>query len=382
MERLDWKKPIRLNILLLRLVGLWPEGDGSYKPDLYILYAIVIWLYQISHIFFQTINMFFILSDLEAMTGTIFILMTKILAVLKTYCLIKNMKMLKRLLTTLDSDQFQPKNLQQRDLIQPNLNAWAMIAISLRSFATVWLLSWCSFPILDKTYTEYRLPFLAVYPFDAKVSPNYELTYFYQFTATAYITLSNINIDTLIAALNMYIGAQFDILCDDLRNLSRDDSRDVYAKLKGCIHHHREILKFADNANKFYNWLLFFQFFVGGISIGVSMFQLTLVVPLSSQFYSFLTYSNGISVEVFMYCWFGNEIEIKSSRLAYAVFESEWVNFPPEVKKDMIFFILRIRNSLKISALGLFSLSLETFMRILRTAWSYFALLRQVNSPT
>jgi hypothetical protein len=70
---------------------------------------------------------------------------------------------------------------------------------------------------------------------------------------------------------------------------------------------------------------------VSGTAIGLSMFQLTLVrrrlfkkdllkrfiriafqlVPLSSEFFSLLSYGLAITVQIFMYCWFGNEVEIK-----------------------------------------------------------------------
>jgi hypothetical protein len=86
-----------------------------------------------------------------------------------------------------------------------------------------------------------------------------------------------------------------------------------------------------------------------------------------------------------------------------------------EVKKNMIFFVMRCQKPVKMSALDLFYLTLDTFMRvrcltknkviylksvlnniklfgygvvsankfllqILRAAWSYFALLHQVSS--
>ncbi|RZC39078.1 7tm 6 domain containing protein [Asbolus verrucosus] len=292
--------------------------------------------------------------------------------------------MLKQLMATINNDLFQPKNSQQRSLIQPNLKAWKKTVATFWFFTLGWLFFLMLCPFFDKTVNEYRLPFLAWYPYSVKASPQYELSYLHQFISVTTMSMVNVNIDSLIAALNMYIGAQFDILCDNLRNVydnSRDSPTDVEEKLKNCINHHREILKFASYANKFYNWLIFEEFFVGGISIGLSMFQLTVVVPFSSEFHSFISYSTAISVQVFMYCWFGNEIEVKSSKLPYAIFESDWTSLPPKIKKELLIFLIRVQQPLKMSAFGLFYLSLETFVKILRTSWSYFALLRQINSP-
>ncbi|RZC42852.1 7tm 6 domain containing protein, partial [Asbolus verrucosus] len=382
MERFDWKRTIRANILVLRVVGVWPPDDEEYGCNLYTAYKITNFLFlQASILFFQTAFLLLNLIDLQAVTGTIFVLLMEMLAPLKSYSLFRNMKMLKQLMITINSDLFQPKNAQQRSLIQPTLDAWKKIVSAYWFFTLSWLFLLMLSPIFDER-VEYRLPFLAWYPYNTKTSPQFELTYLHQFVAVTTISITNISIDSLIAALNMYIGAQFEILCDDLRNFydAGKDSRDeVKERLKNCVHHHREILKFAQNANKFYNMTILEEFFAGAICIGLSMFQLTVVPPFSSEFHSFISYANAISVQVFMYCWFGNEIELKSTKLPYAIFESDWTSLPQEVKQEMIIFLIRTQRPLKMSAFGLFYLSLETFVRILRTAWSYFALLRQVN---
>ncbi|RZC38457.1 7tm 6 domain containing protein, partial [Asbolus verrucosus] len=366
MDRLDWNRIFRFNILMLKLTGLWPSGDGSYGFNLYTLYTIVsILLFHIVFIGTQTINLYFIRDDLNSITGTIFILLTDMSASLKTYGLIKNMKILKQLMTTVNHDVFQPKTPQQKNLILPNIRFWQIIVLTVWFFSAGCLILWSLFPILDKSFHQYRLPFLAWYPYNIKTSPQYELTYAYQVVSISVLAVVNVNIDNLIAYLNMYVGSQFDILWDDLRNLRGFDKNDkdyVNRKLINCVHHHREILKFADYANRFYNWLLFVQFFVGGFSLGLAMFQLTVVTPFSSEFHSLISYLNAIVVQVFLYCWFGNEIEIKSRKLPYAIFQSNWTDVSAEVKKNMIFFGLRLQKSLQISAFGLFFLSLETFV--------------------
>ncbi|RZC37616.1 7tm 6 domain containing protein [Asbolus verrucosus] len=341
VENFSWQQTLKVNILMLKMLGLWPPGDGTYGFNLYTLYKIFSALcFELCHIGAQTVKLFFILDDLQAVTGSIFVLLMEMLGLLKSYCIIRNMGMLKQLTITLSNDLFQPKNLHQKNLIQPSLNAWKSIASALWILCFGWMLTWMLSPIFDKSFKQYRLPFLAWYPYNTQTSPQYELTYLHQLTGISYICMNSLTSDTLIAALNMYIGAQFDILSDDVRNFYdgvKSSPADASGKLKSCIKHHKEILKLAEHANHFY--------------------------------------------KIFLYCWFGNEIEIKSSKLPYAVFESDWTELPPEVKTLLIIFILRTQRPLKMSAYGLFFLTLETFVKILRTAYSYFALLREVNSP-
>ncbi|RZC40536.1 7tm 6 domain containing protein [Asbolus verrucosus] len=383
--RFDWKRTIRLNIVVLKILGLWPPGDEICGCTFYTLYEILNLLFlQIVVIVFQTVNLFLNIDDLKVVTGTIFVLLMEMLAPTKCYTIIKNTRILKQLMATINDDLFQPRNSQQLTLVQPNINAWRKTVATFWFFTLGWLLFLILYPIFDKTANESPLPFLAWYPYSIKASPLYELSYFHQIISVSTMSMVHINIDSLIAALNMYIGAQFDILCDNLRNFydsGTDSPTDAEEKLKNCISHHKKILKFAEYTNEFYNWLIFQEFFVGGISIGLSMFQMTVVVPFSNEFHSFMSYSTAVSVQVFMYCWFGNEIELKSSKLPYAIFESDWTSLPPKIKKELIIFFIRVQQPLKMSAFGLFYLSLETFVKILRTSWSYFALLRQINSP-
>ncbi|RZC43269.1 hypothetical protein BDFB_014002, partial [Asbolus verrucosus] len=174
--KFDWKRTIRLNILVLKIVGLWPPGDEIYGYTFYTPYEILNVLFlQIGIIVFQTVNLFLNIDGLEVVTGTIFMLLMEMLAPIKSYTIIKNTGMLKQLMATINNDLFQPKNSQQRSLIQPNLKAWK------KTVATFWFftLGWLFFLMF------------------VKASPHYELTYLHQFTSVTTMSMVNVNIDSL-----------------------------------------------------------------------------------------------------------------------------------------------------------------------------------------
>jgi hypothetical protein len=205
MENFDWKLTIRANILVLKVAGLWPKGSEIYKLNLYTLYFFV---FINGHNFFQAANIFFVYTDLEALSALIFVTITDVLASFKVYCFIRNIAILKRLL----------------------------------AFTT--LVLWAIFPIMDGTVKDRRLPFSAWYPYNTKISPLYEITYLYQVISVWCLAIANLNMDTLIAALMMYIGCQCDILCDDMKNLRNSVESDFNRKLLDCIEHHKTILRY------------------------------------------------------------------------------------------------------------------------------------------
>ncbi|KAJ3636029.1 hypothetical protein MTP99_008879 [Tenebrio molitor] len=314
MENFDWKLTIRANILVLKVAGLWPKGSETYKFNLYTLYSFVsLNLFINAHNFFQAANILFVYTDLEALTALIFVTITDVLASFKVYCFVRNIAILKTLMVKLDKQIFQPRNEKQRDLVRPNLNSWKYTYEAFYIPVVTTLVLWAIFPIIDGTVKDRRLPFSAWYPYNTKTSPSYEITYLYQVISIWFLAIANLNMDTLIAALMMYIGCQCDILCDDMKNLRNSVEDDFNRKLLDCIEHHKTILRFATDCNKFLSDIALGQFFASSVSLAVAMFQLTLVSPLSGECYSLLFYVSSITVQISLYCWFGNEVEIKVS---------------------------------------------------------------------
>jgi hypothetical protein len=244
MEKFDWKLTISRNIFMLKIVGLWPPGDDTYTTNLYSLYSFIsILLFIYGHNFFQTVNIFFIFPDLEAIAGTIFVTLSEMLTMVKSYYMVQNMGILKQLMVTIKSDIFQPRNPRQIQMIKPSLTFWKTVSSMLWGASSGAVFFWATYPILDKSVQQRRLPFLAWYPYDTTISPLYEFTYIYQIISVAFIAAATLSIDTLIAALNMFVGAQCDILCDDLRHLPGEEP-DFNRTLLKCIEHHKEILRY------------------------------------------------------------------------------------------------------------------------------------------
>ena len=242
MKKFDWKAATRINTLMLKSVGLWPEGDGTYNFNTYTIYAVIsINLFVNGHTFFQVMNIFFVYSNLEALTATIFITASEVLVSVKVYNYVQNIKLLKKLKNDLDTDIFQPTNEAQILLIEPHLKMWKATYFAFCIPSTAAVVLFAAFPILDQTIKEYRLPFSAWYPYNTKISPLYEITYLYQVIGILFTAIVNLNTDALISALMMYVAAQCDILCDELRNLT--GSENIHEKIIICVRRHQAMLR-------------------------------------------------------------------------------------------------------------------------------------------
>lgn len=243
MSNFSWKATVEVNIKSLKILGLWPKGDETYKLNWYTLYAVfgVIGL-LCAHSFVQTFNIYFIINDLEAFTSSIFVTLSCVGTVAKTYYLLQNMELLKQLFVDITQDIFQPKNERQRILVQPSIKFWQRFYLIFRGLCYCTTFFWSTYPILDKWTRDHRLPFLAWYPYNITKSPLYEITYIHQVVSIWYLVSASLNIDVLIAALNMFVGAQCDILYDNLKNIG-ENKEEINQNLINCIKHHTEIVK-------------------------------------------------------------------------------------------------------------------------------------------
>ena len=131
-------------------------------------------------------------------------------------------------------------------MVQPALKSWKLMYITFSVMTSYTVLIWTIFPFLNSSFKERSLPFAAWYPYDSKKSPFYELTYVYQVLGVWYLAVATINMDTLIAALMVLIGAQCDILCDNLKTIRSDlhPRGNFNENMIKYITHHQEIIRY------------------------------------------------------------------------------------------------------------------------------------------
>lgn len=313
MSTFNCKSPIALNLLKLKLCGLYPTCQ-QYKLRFYTLWSvIVIASFNFGPNLFQSIYLIVNINDLEEVAAASFVTLPELLSLAKAFFVIVNMKVLKRLISTIESETFQPKNLKQEKMFDNNFMFWKTFYVVYWTMSFGAIFFWSTYPIFDKSISMHRLPFPAWYPLNVKQSGFYECAYLYQVFGVLCIATTAISVDTLICAIHIYITIQFDLLSDNVRHICDDTSNKSTStqKLINCIKHHRQIIEFIADANQFSNWIMLLQFFISAVSIGITMFRLSIVTPLSSEFYSLTAFLLSIIVEIFMFCWCGNTVEIK-----------------------------------------------------------------------
>lgn len=87
-----------------------------------------------------------------------------------------------------------------------------------------------------------------------------------------------------------------------------------------------------------------------------------------------------MTLQIFLPCYFGNEITNASSKLSAALFHSKWTTGDESMMKIMKVFMENTKKEMKISVLGVFDLNLSTFSKIINSAYSLYAILKQIKN--
>ncbi|XP_023313103.1 odorant receptor 43a-like isoform X2 [Anoplophora glabripennis] len=124
---------------------------------------------------------------------------------------------------------------------------------------------------------------------------------------------------------------------------------------------------------------IFILFVGGGLILCSSLFSVSVVKIGSLEFIMLLFYLICMLIEQFFYCWFGNEIIFKSSLILQSAFNTPWVSCNVKFQKILLVFMLKTSKPISILTGGLFTMSVPVFVSILRTTYSYFTLLKNIQ---
>nr|QGW45420.1 odorant receptor 47 [Bradysia odoriphaga] len=261
----------------------------------------------------------------------------------------------------------------------------------------------------------FMVTFYVVVFFEVGVAPflNNEYTLFFQIAFpldwkhnAIYFWIANIFLGTgvglsgapiMFSATVWYLllicSSRYDALANELRNMGRlkeqervgasNESwnhkvflQDLISSIDRLLH----LRGLINDVEAFCSFLFFVQLGTSGLCICGSVYALAFSLGnnlLEFIIHVYILFYN-IS-EIFMITYFGNEIMLSSQRLAYSLFASDWIEQPQSTKKILLIFGEHLKRSHQLLIAKLYPLTLGTFTSIVRSAYSMFNVLKEMN---
>nr|XP_012143124.1 PREDICTED: odorant receptor 46a, isoform B-like [Megachile rotundata] len=108
--------------------------------------------------------------------------------------------------------------------------------------------------------------------------------------------------------------------------------------------------------------------------ICLTIYQLT-YAENSASFVATGMYLMCVFSQIFYYCLCGNVVKVKSAEFPDEIFSSGWPSWNDSSKKVLLMVIRRSRTPIEFTSMHMVSLSLESFMALLKTSYSAYNLM-------
>ncbi|XP_049835068.1 odorant receptor Or2-like [Schistocerca gregaria] len=237
-------------------------------------------------------------------------------------------------------------------------------------------------------------PFIMALPYDANQPLAFATTWLYTAYIVFFVVLGNRAADSFNISLIVQLRNQLDLLSRKLRNLngcishtkssikktkrSEDVSEDVYYQLRKSILHHQSIIRNVQLLEQCLGRMLLGQCLSNGTSFCLLLFQAAKRAKGVQELGKTCSYLLNTLFELFVYCWFGDDLIFKSENVASSAYDAvpSLQECPTGIKRSLLLLMLRAQRPLRISAGGFFALCRESFVSVLNVSYSFFTILR------
>ncbi|XP_037911476.1 odorant receptor 33b-like isoform X3 [Hermetia illucens] len=147
------------------------------------------------------------------------------------------------------------------------------------------------------------------------------------------------------------------------------------AELIQCIKDQQMLVEYFHTVRKVTSPAIFVQFLATVIDACITAVCVFCVEGNLFEAIFFGQYFLCIILEIALYCYFGDELVVESSQITDAIYSCNWMDQDKMFKKNLLVFMQSTQEGMTIVAGGIFPVNLTTFVSVLKSSYSFFAVL-------
>ncbi|CAL7950600.1 unnamed protein product [Xylocopa violacea] len=358
---------------LLTFCGCFPPPSWTtpFKKCMYYIYAVFTLLLLNSFLLSQMLDAVFNVGNQDELCENIRVTLVVLCTIWKISTILVRRANIARLVDWLQKEPFLPVNAEENEIHAKfeKITDWHTIGyVSLLLISSFWIYGRSI--VTDFKSREFSTTLWV--PYDYSPAWIFVLTYLHQLTAATVCSISCVAGDSLYSGLLIHIYCQFEILEHRLKNITQERGYTV----KLCVRHHDRIYKFAEMVNGEFKVIVFIQFCTSMFVLCFNLYRMS-QIKMDARFVEMALYTICTLTQIFYYCWYGNEVKLKSVQLSGAIFESDWMSLNNSGRKAFQIMMVRAIRPLELNTGQIISVDLECFMAVLKTSYSTFNVLQQ-----
>ncbi|XP_073844571.1 odorant receptor 46a-like [Musca autumnalis] len=230
-----------------------------------------------------------------------------------------------------------------------------------------------------------ELPASIYIPFELNTNFKYSIMYIYQCLSLAVLCFVNVGFDSMTSSFFINIKGQLDVLGYRLENIGRGECNQwrILRKLKDCIIYYQRILAMTHLMEVLVCIPILVQI-AGSVFVLIANFYSMSMLSDNDDMGNFVKltlYQTCMLTQIFILCYFANEVSLKSSEISFNLYESNWYDWNKVNRKLALLMMIRFDTPIRIKSVNrCYSFNLAAFTSIVNSSYSYFALLKRINS--
>uniref|UniRef100_A0A182R3Y6 Uncharacterized protein n=1 Tax=Anopheles funestus TaxID=62324 RepID=A0A182R3Y6_ANOFN len=391
---------LRMIFFIFGIFCAWP--DVNMEKNALWWYRLKGILFRIFFIYLGTASQIvynFTVTTREELFGGMFVLLTQLVLILKMEFFYKNVSKIQTLVRRLEGELYLPRSDEELEPLKrarrKTTICWILYFIFSDALVTKWF-------VLSCVYTIMLVP---AWPFVDETSPYFLFLMMiaYQYFALLFNSSFNIAWDSLVIALLALTNAHLHRLQIQLMKVGhrkvkeqidnktvmivqtvtkeKHSNDEIFNELLQCIVFHQEVTGLLRDVLKLFSGPMLAQLCCSVLILCITEFRLLTDVSTTADTIKALCYLICIIIQVVQYCYFGNEINYMSKKVHQATGFMNYPDMDIKTRKLLIAFQQLTAKGIQCSAKKVFTieLSMATFVTILKTSYSYLAVLRSMT---
>nr|XP_012143128.1 PREDICTED: odorant receptor 46a, isoform A-like [Megachile rotundata] len=323
--------------------------------------------------FVQFLDLILNVETQDELSDNIYLMLTMVVACQKMYGLLTSHKNIAALTDILEDEPFQPENGKEvgiREEFDKKAHQHAFFHLAVTEMSVLFY----SFAGILKV-DEIKLPFRMWLPCDYLPLPLHIVIYMLQVVSLVTGSMVHVACDTLIWGLLIHTCSQLEILGSRLKAIKPDDNQS--ARL--AARYHNRVYRFAKMINEEFKMIIFVQFSVSTLVVCFTLYMLVTTKNSNDQFFKVIMYACSMLVQIFFFCWYGNEVKLKSVQISDTIFGSDWPSLSRETKRILLVIMRRATRSIEFTSVHIVTVNLDAFVNLLKTSYSAFNIMQQAR---
>ncbi|KAJ8732202.1 hypothetical protein PYW08_014932 [Mythimna loreyi] len=385
----------RVGYFKIVLKPLSPTKRSLHNAYRFICGAFIL-IYNLQHV----IRVIQVRRSVNLLVDTLFILLTTLNSLGKQAAFNLRSRRIDNLITIINGPIFAPSTAYHVQVLKENTLMMSRLLtlyhVAIFSCAGMWTV----FPVVNRLLGT-EIQFTGYIPFETASTTAFSLALTYMSILITIQAYGNVTMDCTIVAFFAQAKIQIQMLrynleqlvvFDDTTNentLSKisilhtsykdegQDKSEIQNRLKKCVLHYDQILRFTKEVESIFGEAMVIQFFVMAWVICMTMYKIVGLSIVSAEFVSMAMYLGCMLAQLFIYCYFGTQLKVESESVNQSIYCCDWLRLSPRFRRQLLVMMQCCDRPLAPRTAYVIPMSLDTYISVLRASYTLFTFLNR-----